>query len=319
MRKTAAFLLTLCVATSASAGAPEANFTGPLVTPNASALPAGVAVVEPYLIYTESHASYDTDGDRHTDHPGAHQWLLLAPFTIGITDRLNGQLVTGTAYNVSGKSHSDGVRLTDTSVMLQYMFVAPHEDGSGPAFSASYTHIFPTGAYHHLDNNPLNSTGDGASANRLAVFTQQLFWLQNNHPLRLRALLAWGPSPSTIHVEGASSHGTTAGFHGSAAMGTSLGVSASFEYGLDAHWVLATDLTWDHRNGTTLRGSQCLPSGTCASLDQRKPPHWSYGIAPAVEYNFNARVGLIVGAQISFAGHNSPSYWAPQAALNMAF
>lgn len=318
MRKASAILLTLCVTTTATATHPEAHFTGPLVTPNASALPAGVAVLEPYLIYTESHAFYDDRGDRHSNHPGSHQWLLLAPFTIGITDRLNGQLVVGNAYNASGKSHSDGMRLTDTSLTLQYMLVAPQPDGTGPAVSVGYTHVFPTGAYHHLGDNPLNGTGTGSSVNRLSVFAQQLFWLPNNHPLRIRALFAWGPSPSRVRINDVSTHGTPVGFQGTAKRGTSLGATASIEYGIDRHWVLAADFTWDHQNGTKVDGQQCLPAQGCTDATRRNGPHWSYSVAPAVEYNFNASVGLIFGAQISIAGHNSPAYWAPQVALNMA-
>ncbi len=311
--------LFFCFAATAAAAEPEYNFTGPLVTPNASALPGGMVLVEPYLIYTESHADYDNTGDRHDARPGSHQWLLLVPATVGITDRLNAQLTAGTAYNVSGKEHSDGTRLTDTSLMLQYMIVAPRADGTGPAVSLSATHVFPTGKYDKLGDNPLNGTGSGASSNRIALFAQQKFWLPNDHPLRVRALIAWGPSPSTVRIDGVSSHGTPPGFQGTAAMGTSMGVSAAVEYGIDRHWALAADLAWDHRNGTHLQGTVCPTPAACSNLDQRNGPNWTYSVSPAVEYNFNASVGLIVGAQLSFAGHNASSYWAPQAALNMVF
>ncbi|WP_445147327.1 hypothetical protein [Dyella sp. Tek66A03] len=319
IRKVGSTMLVLCTASGTIAETRKANFTGPLVTPNASAIPSAMAVIEPYLIYTESHALYDDQGNRHANHPGSHQWLLLMPATIGITDRLNGRLIAGSAYNVSGRYHSDGARMTDTSATLQYMFVAPNADGTGPAVSASYTHVFPTGYYDHLGDNPLNGTGTGSSTNRLSVFAQQLFWLANDHPLRLRALLAWAPSPSRVAINGKSTHGTPVHFHGSTKLGASRGATTSLEYGLDRHWVLAADLTWDHQGGTRVDGQQCLPTEACRSLAQHHPPRWNYSVAPAVEYNFNSSIGLIVGAQISIAGHNSPADYAPQAALSMAF
>ena len=45
----------------------------------------------------------------------------------------------------------------------------------------------------------------------------------------------------------------------------------------------------------------------------------SIALAPAIEYNFTSRVGLIAGVEFSVAGRNTPSYIAPQVALTMAF
>lgn len=42
-------------------------------------------------------------------------------------------------------------------------------------------------------------------------------------------------------------------------------------------------------------------------------------LAPAVEYNFNSRVGLIVGTVFTAAGRNASATLVPVAALNMVF
>ncbi|AIF48442.1 hypothetical protein [Dyella japonica] len=306
------------IACAAQAGTQEANFTGPLITPNASALPAGMVLAEPYFIYSESHANYDAQGDRHDDRPGSHQWLLLVPVTLGVTRRFNVQLTGGIAYNVSGGYHSDGARLADTTLTFQYMFVAPRGDGTGPAVSASYAHVFPTGKYDRLGDNPLNATGTGASVDRLAVFAQQLFWLDNGHPLRLRAQWAWSPAPARVYLDGMSAHGTSKVFQGWVKPGSTLGITAAVEYGLSQHWALATDLTWSHQRSGMLQGTDCWPDAY-QSVEQRKPVSWSYSIAPAIEYNINGNFGIIAGAQMSFAGHRSASYVTPQIAVNMVF
>lgn len=317
MRKTVITALGL-IACAAQAGTQEANFTGPLITPNASALPAGVVLVEPYFIYSESHANYDAQGNRHSDHPGAHQWLWLVPVTVGLTHRLNVQLTAGTAYNVSGSYHSDGAHLADTTLTLQYMFVAPAADGSGPAVSASYAHVFPTGKYNRLGNNPLNATGTGASVDRISLFAQQMFWLGNGHPLRVRGQVAWSPEPPRIYLDGVSAHGTSEVFQGWVKPGSSLGITAAVEYGLDRHWAIATDLTWSHQRSGTLLGTNCWPDGY-QNVERRNPVNWTYSIAPAVEYNVNGNFGIIAGAQISLAGHRSAAYVTPQIAVNMVF
>lgn len=320
MRKLLVALLLVCMANAAAAEPWQANFTGPLVTPNASGVPAGRVWLEPYLIYSESHAAYDDHGRRHADRPGAHQWLMVVPLGVGITPRLTAQLTPGMTYNVSGREHSDGARKTDTSLLLQYKLIAAHEDGSGPVLSITAAHNFTTGKYNRLGDNPLNGVGSGASSNRFSLLGQQLFWLSNDHPLRLRAQAAWSPSPSRVRIHGTSSHGTSRGFLGTTAMGTSQAINTSAEYGLTEHWVLATDLSWNHRNGAHLRGTQCPPQGgPCTDVDKHDGPDWTYSIAPAVEYNFNSNMGLIVGAQWSLGGHRSSAYLAPQAALNMVF
>jgi hypothetical protein len=75
----------------------EANFTGTLIAPNASALPTGLVVISPYLIYSGVHANYDAQGNRHDNHPGSHQWLMFVPVALGVTSRFNVQLTGGTA------------------------------------------------------------------------------------------------------------------------------------------------------------------------------------------------------------------------------
>ncbi len=318
-RRRIACLLTFGLASEAFGETREPLFTGPLVTPNASAFPAGMINIQPYLMFSDTRASYDAHGDRRADHPRSRQWLLIVPTTIGLGHRWNVQLTAGTAYNMAGRQRSDGPRLTDTSAMLQYMFIAPRGDGGGPAVSLAYTHVFPTGPYRNLDSNPLNGTGSGAWMQRLSIFAQQLFWLPNGHPLRLRAQVLWGPSPSRIRLDGASTYGTTAGFNGSTRVGALTGATVAFEYGLNQHWAIAADLIWEYQSGTRLEGTQCASATTCFPLAGTQPTRWNYSISPAVEYNFNASVGLIVGVQISFAGHNSTADWVPQAALSVAF
>lgn len=306
-------------AVPAHADEAAANFTGPLVTPNAAALSAGTGNFESYLIHTESHAYYDLDGTRHTQHPGSHQWLMLLQFNYGITDRFSAELDLGSAYNVSGRQHSDGARQTDTKVKLQYMLIAPGADGNGTAVSASYAHTFPTGRYDRLGDNPLNGTGNGASSNQLAIFAQHRLVLDNGHTMRLRGLLGWGPSPNRVSIDGTSAHGTSSDFLGSARLGRTLSISTAAEYALSAHWALAMDLTWDHQRGSRIRGWQCPSSGSCEAVEHPGSSQWTYSVAPAIEYNFNSDIGVIAGAQLSFAGHNSAAYVAPQIALNVGF
>jgi hypothetical protein len=46
---------------------------------------------------------------------------------------------------------------------------------------------------------------------------------------------------------------------------------------------------------------------------------WRSGLAPAIEYNWTSRVGVIVGARWFVAGHNTSASVTPVAAISMVF
>jgi hypothetical protein len=46
-------------------------------------------------------------------------------------------------------------------------------------------------------------------------------------------------------------------------------------------------------------------------------PAHTWSLAPAIEYNFNSRVGIIVGAKLTTAGRNATAVVVPVAAVNI--
>lgn len=298
---------------------PTVNFTGPLITPNAKNLPSGVVVIEPYLIYSSGNTFYDGNGRRQKTPASTHQWQNLVPMFVGITDRLQAQLTLGALRVASQGQRSGGARMTDTTARLQYMLMAPNADGTRPAISVNYGHRFATGAYHRLDANPLNGVGSGAEVDSLSLLTQHFIWLPNGRPLRWRAVAAFSPSPSRVNLRGVSTYGTPADFRGHVRLGRSLGLTTSAEYSIDEHWVLALDLAYDREESAWLTGQQHLPSGKSESIERRDPARSVYSIAPAVEYNFDGRYGIVAGVHYSLAGRHNGAFVKPMVAVNMVF
>lgn len=294
------------------------NFTGPLLTPNAVTIPAGTLLVEPYLMYYSSDDAYSDAGRRYTKANGMRQWQTLVPVYYGLTDRLQLQVSGGGAHAMSGGSHTTGFGATDTTVGAQYLLLAPTKDGNGPAVAVNYQHRFPTGAYDQLDENPLNATGDGASVDTFSLMAQQYLWLSNGRPLRFRAVVSYSLPPDKVDVNGVSVYGTPHDFHGHERLGRALGVSTSAEYSIDAHWVLATDLTYNRTSPGQLTG-MVGAGGSATTFARRDAVQSVYSLAPAIEYNFNDRFGLIAGVQFSFAGRNNDAFVMPMTALNMIF
>jgi hypothetical protein len=294
-----------------------ANFTGPLLTPSPSTLPAGVVAIEPYLIHSSSSSSYDAHGRKQNKSSPSKQWQMVVPVFIGIADRLQAQITPGVVHASSADMRTSGGRMTDTSVRLQYLLQKTNEDGTKPAIAASVTHRFPTGAYDRLDANPLNGTGNGATINSVALIAQQYIWLSNGRPLRWRANISYSPSPSRVGVHGVSVYGTPRDFRGYARLGRALDAVAAIEYSIDPQWVLALDLAYNRDWETHLTGIQTDPMGTPRAVNRRDPARSVYSLAPGVEYNFNSRIGVIAGVHFSVAGRHSDAFVNPQVAVYM--
>jgi hypothetical protein len=295
-----------------------ANFTGPLLTPNPMTVPKGTLVVEPYLMYYKSDSAYDSQGNEQSSKPGVRQWQTLVPMFYGITDRFQVQASFGAAHAMSGGSSTDGWGVTDTTIGAQYLLLSPGADRKGPAVSLNYSHRFPTGTYDRLSENPLNGIGSGANVDKFSLMAQQYVWLPNGRPLRFRAVASYSLPPGRVDLKGASSYGTPQDFRGGVRLGHSFGISTSVEYSINPQWVLAMDLAYDRTGASQLRGIQ-ERSDASTAFEKRSPARNVYSLAPAVEYNFNDRFGLIGGVQFSFAGRNNDAFVTPMAAFNMVF
>jgi hypothetical protein len=155
----------------------------------------------------------------------------------------------------------------------------------------------------------------------VALNTQEYFWLPNGRILRMRFDVS-GSFSTTASVEGVSIYGTTEGFCGKAKPGNSIFFDAAWEYSLTRHWVPALDVTYSYSDNTHVAGYTVLDlsgarhrrrfmsdSGTSDSI----------GFVPALEYNFNANVGIIGGFRLIPWSRNTSSTVTPVFAINVAY
>jgi hypothetical protein len=292
------------------------NFTGPLLTPNPMTVPKGTLVVEPYLMQYKSDSAYDNRGNEQSSSASVRQWQTLVPIFYGITDRFQVQASVGAAHGMSAGLSTDGWGATDTTIGFQYLLLPPCEGNKGPAVSVNYSHRFPTGAYDELNENPLNAIGNGANVDTFSLMAQQYAWLSNGRPLRFRAVVSYSLPPNRVDLKGANAYASDVpqDFRGGIRLGDSFGVSTSVEYSINPQWVLAMDLAYNRTGSSILKGS----SGA-DDYERYSSSRNVYSLAPAIEYNFNDRFGLIGGVQFSFAGRNNDAFITPMAAFNMVF
>jgi hypothetical protein len=278
----------------------EAWWTGPMLANNASTLPRGHFLVEPYL--------YDVISP-HTNGIGS-----LTYIEYGLANRLTIGLIPTFGYNkVSDGLSSSGVGLGDVTVLAQYRLTQFHEHHSLPTISFMVQETFPSGKYDQLGARPSNGLGAGSYTTTLALNSQTYFWMPNGRILRMR-LNATQSLSTYANVAGVSIYNTPTGFQGHAKPGSSTFVDAAWEYSLTRNWVLALDATYRHTNNTRITGDD--PSQTPASIQLNSGSSDAVGFAPALEYNWKPTIGVLVGTRIIALGHNTPTTITPAVAIN---
>ena len=97
-------------------------------------------------------------------------------------------------------------------------------------------------------------------------------------------------------------------------------INSAVEYSITRNWVFALDVVYQRDGNTRLQGVDIDPAtGARVNVDEDSGSSWRFGVAPAIEYNWTAGVGLIVGARWFAAGRNTGATLTPAIALNMVY
>ncbi len=279
----------------------DAWWTGPMLAPNATTLPRGHFLIEPYL--------YDVVG-AHSNGFGS-----LTYVNYGLVDKLTVGLIPTAGFNqVSNGPSSSGVGMGDLTIQAQYRLTKFQEGSWVPTSSVTMQEALPTGKYDRLGNRPSDGLGSGAYTTTLALYTQTYFWLPNRRILRMRFNASQSFSRS-VNVEDVSVYGTETGFRGQAKPGSSSYVDASWEYSLTRRWVLALDATYRHSWNTHTTGYNILDP-TPASIQLNSGSSDALGFAPAIEYSWKPNLGVLLGTRVIPSSHNTNATVTPAVAIN---
>ena len=290
----------------------DAWWTGPMLAPSAASLPAGHFLVEPYLFVVSGQGFFDGNGVRrsvpHTNSYGSLTYMLY-----GVTNRVTVGLIPTGSYNTeSGASANTGGGMGDLTLQAQYRLTQFHPGRHLPTLSLAMQETLPTGRYDRLGNHSQQGIGSGAYSTLLALYSQNYFWLPNGRILRAR-LNASQTFSRDVHLQDASVYGTTDGFRGIAMPGRSFFFDAAWEYSLTRRWVVALDATYGHQGNTRVLGTNTqdlVPENFQTGTSD------AFGLAPAVEYNFTSKLGVLLGTRIIPAGRNTSATITPALAIN---
>lgn len=282
----------------------EAWWTGPMLAPSAGTLPQGHWLVEPYL--------YDAI-TPHADGFGS-----LTYINYGVTDRLTVGVIPTFGYNrLGGGAGSSHVGIGDVSVQAQWSVTRFDADSGLPAMAFNVQQSLPRGKFDRLGAHLGDGLGSGAQTTTLGWYMQTYYWLPNGRILRTRLNFAYAFARDA-HIEDASVYGTAQGFRGKARPGDVGSVDLAFEYSLTRNWVLAMDLVYRHAASTRIVG-RSTPDAAIEDVRVDTGPHVSFALAPAVEYNWNANIGLLLGVRVIPHTSTAPASATPALALNMVF
>ena len=269
------------------------RWTGPLLASNAETLPHGHFYTEPYFFDVIS------GGKHNPGTSGFYQYGLRDNWTVGVQP----------FFSWGTHKFNRGAAIGDFKVLSQVRlshFTAEHPV---PSVALVTNLIIPTGKHDRLGALK-NGHGSGAFAPEIGVNVQQYFLLPNGRLLRGRINIL-KDFPLRTDVTGRSVYGTDAGFHGHARPGSKTTVILGAEYSVTKEWVLAFDVERDQWGKTKVNGID----GGGAPVNTTSPRSWNIGFAPAVEYNWSDRAGVIVGVWVVPKGHNTQSSVTPAVAI----
>ena len=271
----------------------SARWTGPLLASNAETLPQGHFYTEPYFFDVIS------GGEHNPGSSGFYQYGLFDNFTVGVQP----------FFSLGTRRYNRGVAIGDFKLLSQVRLSHFTPEHRVPSVALVMNLVLPTGKDDRLGALK-QGHGSGSFAPEIGVNVQHYFLLRNGRLLRARLNILKN-FPLRHDVSGRSVFGTGPDFHGRAKPGPKTSVTVGAEYSLTKEWVLAFDIERDQWGKTEVTGREA--NGEL--VKQISPRSWNVGFAPAVEYNWSARAGIIAGVWIVPKGHNTQSSVTPAIAI----
>jgi len=303
--------------TTANAPFPEAPvpegpwLTGPLLSPSPSAIPKGHFNFEPYLFIDNAFGVYNNHWHVHSFQKTVSNINLQFFTQIGLNSWMDLSILPQFFYNYVGTESR--WRFGDLLLGLDFQLHRGRSSNKTPSVKFTINELFPTGSYQHLKTYAVGT--DAAGGGTFATTFQFVFgyhWRLSESPYRYYLASRWSIGATLftpVSVHGLNAYGGDFTTSGKVLPGASFPIYAGFEFTLTRNWALALDIANIFTCKTKFKGHSIVPVGR---------NDWSYTLsfAPAIEFNFNANVGLIGGVRFTAIGRNASKFINYVIALN---
>jgi hypothetical protein len=305
--------LQLCLLSSAAMASFKPWFTGPLLAPSADTITIGHQNFQPYLFITDDVGFYNQNG--RLTHQNTSQTISPSMlYTLGLTHFMDMQVTL--PYDFNTRKNQFDSNISDISALLGFSILKDQRHSILPSIRFTVGETFPTGRYQNLNPRKLgtDSTGAGSYQTTFGIIMQKLLLMYGIHYLRIRLSALYSITAST-KVHNFNAYGGGFGTNGTASPGNQATFDLAFEYNLTQNWVTAIDIYYLTVNKSYFSGNSGVTiTGAPATVGLRTLDQFS--LAPAIEYNFNADLGVIAGVWFSVFGRNADDFVSGVISLN---
>lgn len=287
--------------------------TGPLLAPNGQTIPKGHINFETYGFFTDSYGLYNSHG-RVIKIPDTYTLNITPLVSIGLSDSFDIQF--SLPYYFNEKKSQSANAPADVAAIVGYQVYRQKEGHWLPSLKLSIQETFPTGLYRNLRASKLgtDATGAGSYQTTIGLNFQQLMQLKSGRYLRSRLSLT-STYPKKVNVVNFNAYGGGIGTRGNLSPGHQYAADLAFEYQLTQNWVPAFDILYLKRRASSFKGTiGTTLAGRPATIGHGEVSQLS--IAPAIEYNFSERFGIITGVWLTVKGRESNDFWSAVVAVN---
>ncbi len=304
-------VIACCLAISSTFAAPW--FTGPLLAPSGQTIPKGHFNFEPYLMFTDSFGVYNRNW-RVTKVPDTKTFNAMPVISYGLTDFMDLQAVLPYRFNSKNNQHSS--QNGDLTLIAGFQAYKQRPGHWLPSLRVTVGEILPIGNYNNLNpaRQGVDAGGSGLFQTAIGFNFQQVMQPYNEHYLRSRFALT-ATLPGSVNVKGFNAYGGGVDTNGSLNPGVQVQGDLAFEYQLTQHLVSVLEFTILDRERSTFNGAVGRTlTGLPATVGHGEVEQITF--APALEYNFNAHLGVIAGVWLSLTGKDSNQFITGAVALN---
>jgi len=288
-------------------------FTGPLIAQSPVVVPLGHVNYEPYLYATAIPGYYDTHWKTAPSPHNFWTYSLQPLVEVGLTSWMDFEIIPALYYNYD--HHAAHWGFGDLLLQLNFQLLhIPHNPWI-PVILFSLGETFPTGKYKKFNptKNGVQATGGGSFQTYAALTIGKIIHLSGIHFIDARLYLEYN-LPAPTRLKGFNTYGGAADTDARFFPAQSFTADLGLEFTLAQNWAFACDLIGIWFTKSHFSGNQGTILGVPASFGTL--PAARFEIAPAIEYNWSANLGLIAGAYLTVGGRNTIYFRSGVIAIN---
>lgn len=278
--------------------------TGPIFTPSGDVIGLGHADLEPIVYCTTRTARYDNNWHAKKI-PKFYQQIAQLTAKIGILEKVAFSCIVQSFRNETRGVSTSG--FGDLPVGFDIQLIKEKKYGFPVKLIIQET--LPVGKYNRLRaaNKGTDAIGLGSYSTQIGIATCYLTHFTEENYLSTSAYF-FIVANLPVNVRGLNTYGGDSSTHGRVRPGTSFNFWCAAEYTLTKNWVMAMDILTQFNLKGSFKGHTERPI--------HLPSTAQISIAPAIEYNWNKSIGVIVGPWFTVGGKNSFRFCSAVAGIN---